>query len=806
MVNLIPHIGHLRVVVLSGICLLGFGWQTLAQSDSARLARLFRHARVKNRDGQVTIYFPGQAHCKMFLADSICFPDPRRQDVIITPSVVGAGSGARATPFLQFHGNFSYSFDYRSKLDTPFSATNFQQHQEQVYADATLKGRYPFRIFVNARQSNSPFFPNYTDANVEFNRTSYNRNLKEAMIADMTRKVRQADSANAFDRWLRKANSDYLTARSWLDNPARSQEIVQEKEKLYQQVTQLAAQQAKLTAARDSGNTGLPFAPGQLMGSRSHSPGAMAGISPDSLLAMVTRRKDSLVSTSGQSTGTENKMKQKEKEADSLYKVIQSSRHGIDSVRAREDSIIKAFAASVQSARSAKELEELGKKAGSQSMSGTDKTLLSVERFSVGRSAVNYSDLTVKNISVMGVNAEYHPSWYGAFAAGSVDYLFRDFITQPGKVPKQNLVTGRIGWGEKDRKMIIFTVYTGMRNSFGGTVTDTGSTAAVISSKPIFGYSLEGIYKLGKHTVLSGEAAKSSAPASVASGDQTSIGHAFAFSDRNNEALALKLNTSIPATQSALELFYRKIGANFQSFSVFNTGSRQESWGIKWRQYFFGKQLSLTVQIKKSNFDDPLAASGYNSSLLFKSVQAMYRRRKWPLLTLGYMPSSQLIKSSSGQVSESIYYALTANAFYSYSVHQWRMTSSLLYSRFYNRGTDSGFVLYNASNIGYNHLIDVGRLRLQTDVQYISQPQLQYWVLQQRMDITIGKHWMVGGGLKDNLVAEGGTSYWGSSLQSTLSFGKAGSLRAQYSKDYLPNGAGGLVPDNWGRIQWFKLF
>ena len=115
-------------------------------------------------------------------------------------------------------------------------------------------------------------------------------------------------------------------------------------------------------------------------------------------------------------------------------------------------------------------------------------------------------------------------------------------------------------------------------------------------------------------------------------------------------------------------------------------------------------------------------------------------------------------------------------------------------------------MLYNASNIGYNHLIDVGRLRLQTDVQYISEPQLRYWVLQQRMDITIGKHWMIGGGLKDDLVAEGGTSYWGSSLQSTLSFGKAGSFRAQYSKDYLPNGAGGLVADNWGRIQWFKLF
>jgi hypothetical protein len=28
----------------------------------------------------------------------------------------------------------------------------------------------------------------------------------------------------------------------------------------------------------------------------------------------------------------------------------------------------------------------------------------------------------------------------------------------------------------------------------------------------------------------------------------------------------------------------------------------------------------------------------------------------------------------------------------------------------------------------------------------------------------------------------------------------------QYNKDYLPNGSNSIVPNNWGRVMWFKVF
>jgi hypothetical protein len=103
-------------------------------------------------------------------------------------------------------------------------------------------------------------------------------------------------------------------------------------------------------------------------------------------------------------------------------------------------------------------------------------------------------------------------------------------------------------------------------------------------------------------------------------------------------------------------------------------------------------------------------------------------------------------------------------------------------------------------------MMDIGRLHIQTDLQYNKQPQLIYWDLRQRLDVTISKHLTVGAGVSDDLVTAGGSSYWGGLVQSTLTFGKVGGLRMQVSKDYLPNGAGGLVPNNWGRVQWFKVF
>ena len=739
-----------------------------AQMDTTNRMYSFNHAYSKKDSNNIVLYFARRTGCKSFAYDSISFPDPRMQEVVLLKESVRRRSAPQRAALLQLHGNIAYSFDYRSQVDTPFAGSNLQQHNEQVYADATLKGKYPFRIVLDSRQSNSPYFRNYTDVNIEFKHQAYQQSVKQAMIAEMTQKIRAEDSLNKYEQQLNGQKAKYLAMTSWINDPARRQEIVQEKEQLYRQA--MALGEGKDTSAGQAG------------------------------------KKDSLLALMRQPGAIEQQIAARKKSADSLYKTMAGTQSQSDSARAKEDSTIRALTAQIRNARSIGELEDAGKKAGTSPMSGTDKTLLGVTHFGIGRNAVNYSELTVNNISLTGVNVEYNPSYYAAFAAGSVDYLFRDFIVQPGSVPKQNLVLGRFGWGDKEKRIFILTVYTGTKNSFGGNSTSTLPPSPAVSSMSILGYSLEAKYRLDANKDFSFEAAKSSSPYAPGIDRTKSFGQAFAFSDRNNEAFSAKFNLAIPATRSTFNLFYKEIGANFQSYSVFNSGSRQVGWGGKWQQHLFKDQLTVTVQVKKSTFDDPLLASTYSSSLVFKSLQLVYRKKKWPVFSLGYMPSTQLIKDSSGTLSESVYYALTAMVFYTYTYKKLRMSSSLMYNQFFNRGTDSGFVLYNARNILYAHQIFWPKINTQTEIQYTVQPGLAYWMFQQGLNVTIGKYVTVGGSLKNDLLPGSGTNYWGSSLQAQVSFKKVGSLRMQYSKDYIPNGSTGLVPYNWGRVNWVKVF
>lgn len=699
----------------------------------------------------VQLAVPGSAMCKRRGWEVIRFPYNTR----------GAGDAmpakfARRTPAIVFHGNISYSFDYRSQLDTPFSGNNIQQHNEQVYADAVLKGKYPFRVILDARQSNSPFFKSYTDVNVQFNHPQYQQMEKQRLIGEYNRKLDSIYDPGKYERMWQQEAGSLATTKNWMNDPVRKQEILQERESLTDSLMKL----------------------------------------PD-----TTKMNDQL----HQPTATEQKIKAAQHLIDSLQKLMDSTRHIEDSASKALHTALTAFSGKTDSAGSTSELAALQKEAGLPEMSKTDKTLMSVKQFGIGRSALNYSDLTVSGISLNGVNIEYNPSYYAAFAAGTVDYLFRDFVLQPTHFPPQKLVVGRFGWGDPKKRAWIFTVYNGTKNNIGGSVTDTASTAPVTQTIRVFGYSLEVLYRLAKNLDMTAEWAKSSTPGSYQAGGHQG-NRAFAFSDRSNEAWSVKMNLGLPAWDASVSAFYRLIGANFQSYSLFSTGSQQQQWGIQWKQYFFRKQLSLTAQVKKEGFEDPLLAQSYSSSTLLESIQAVYRRKKWPVFSLGYMPSTQLSKASDGSISETMYYTLTGSVVYSYRVKRVNMSTMLMYSRFYNRGTDSGFIAYDAKNLMLSHTMGWGIWSLQTQVQYTNQPLLLYWTVEESLNVRIGRCLTLGAGWSDYLLPVTHTSYQGGLLQGTVQMSKWGNLRVQYNKAYIPDALGGLSASNWGKATWYKIF
>lgn len=59
-------------------------------------------------------------------------------------------------PLLKVHGNIMYNFSYRSFIDTPFTQNDLAQHLIQSYFDFVVKDKYPVRMIVSGRSSNSP--------------------------------------------------------------------------------------------------------------------------------------------------------------------------------------------------------------------------------------------------------------------------------------------------------------------------------------------------------------------------------------------------------------------------------------------------------------------------------------------------------------------------------------------------------------------------------------------------------------------------------------------------------------------------
>ena len=58
--------------------------------------------------------------------------------------------------FIKVHGNVTYNFSYRSRIDTPFAQNDLAQHLVQSNFNFVIKDKYPVMMTITNRNSNSP--------------------------------------------------------------------------------------------------------------------------------------------------------------------------------------------------------------------------------------------------------------------------------------------------------------------------------------------------------------------------------------------------------------------------------------------------------------------------------------------------------------------------------------------------------------------------------------------------------------------------------------------------------------------------
>jgi hypothetical protein len=661
----------------------------------------------------------------------------------------------QTTPALRFAGGYtSYNFNYRSNIDTPYTEKDIVQHNIAGRLNFIVAGNLPIQVTYWMRQSNSQVFRNIFDVQVSFSGAEFRNRMQSALR----------------DRMLAMAPSlrDSLT------------------EKLYElKVLDLDALKSKLKF--DFSQQKLIEANEVLKVPRVTFKPAL----PDSVNA---KREDSLRKVAAFFLEEYAKVKQEyervHRQADSLKKLYQQSLKKINQFR----QMVSGVRNELGDTRKWKaKLSEYGLQ--HVEVPAKYRWLMGVRNFSVGRTPANYSELTAKNISVNGVNFEYNSWYYFAALAGTVNYRFRDFVVNGFNRKPQYLYMVRAGIGRLERNYFIVSAYRGQKQLFAGGA-DRSSTISVM------GFSAETRLRVNQNTYVIAEAAKSLAPDFRNNPPQADT--KFNLSDKTNQAWSFKIYSWWPRIQSRLEAFYKYTGANFQSFSGFQTNAAQESWYIKGEQQLFKRKLRIAASLRKNEFSNPFLVQDYKSNTVFKSITASFRLRKWPVITVGYQPMSQLTRLDN-QLIENRFQTLIASLYYMYSINQVKMASTVMVNKFYNSNTDSGFIYYNATNVYWMQNFFYSAFTANVGMSFTKNPSYTLNVLDANIQPKIGKMGSVGVGVKINNLNNVITKV-GGYVSANIRFLKQDVLFVSYEHGYLPGYGGRLVQNEMANIQFVKTF
>lgn len=730
-------------------------------------------------------------------------------------------TGEAALPYLansrqkeslfKVHGNVQYDFTYRSFVDTPFSQKDFAQHTIQTTLDFTIKENYPVRMTILHRNSNSPYFEDITDVNVQFNQGQFLNQLKTGLTQKLPGIINKDRLTDIERRYLQK-KWEIEALQNWINSPGRLQEMIEAKET--QLSSRLLAEGKALVDSQDMNlPRNIPYVP-QIPDQQFVSKKVFAAIQQqwqkyqdslrvraDSILAENKNKTDSLLDNDILS-----QIQQKQQELEKAIKELKNYAGKLQSVKKNfQDSVnlLKQQLATIKDPAELKRFIQEHKLKASDLPKGW-QALAAIQTIGIGRTWVDYSDLTVKNISLTGINAELNPSkFYFAFAAGRVNYRFRDFVVKNSDRPKQNLYLFRAGIGRKERSNLIFTWYDGKRsmlNSFGNT-TVTSSLERVI------GMSVQTRLQLDPNNYIVVESAKSSFhnTGTVNQPTERLLEKVWNFKDRSNEAYSIKLFSSWPQTNTKVTGYFRKMGEHFQSFNLQPVNVGQVAYQFKVQQHFWKRRLQVEAGIRKNDFNSPLINPGLTSKTVFKSAQATLRVPKYPYISVGFYPSSQLTLLDNNVLVENQYNTLSAVVGHSYRVKKISMSSNAVLLKFYNSGADTGFIYYNATSVTVNHFIFFKGLQLQSGLTLTRQRDLEVATLEQSVSYQIREWLTINGGLKYNRVNNQQT-LWGVSAGLGLLIKKFGTVQASYDKSYLPGTSRNLLPVDMGRVTYYRVF
>jgi hypothetical protein len=134
------------------------------------------------------------------------------------------------------------------------------------------------------------------------------------------------------------------------------------------------------------------------------------------------------------------------------------------------------------------------------------------------------------------------------------------------------------------------------------------------------------------------------------------------------------------------------------------------------------------------------------------------------------------------------------------------MNTTVVYTQFYNHAADSGFTYFNTRNLLLSQSVFLRKFTLQLNASGATNNDYQLYTLEGKVQHSVNKWLTVGAGLKYNKQTVYDIDQLGYSAEATLRLNKLGQIQFSADKGFIPGMNKALVPDNTGRLTYFKTF
>lgn len=653
-----------------------------------------------------------------------------------------------------YGGRMDYTYYYRSNTDTPFIQQGAYQHQINASVGLMVGNVLPLRTNIQIRRSNSPLFRNITDVQLVLDVPLLQQQTYKGLLDHIAGTAYQLrDSVTEALSSLKQR--EYKLELDEFQNRFSAQRLIEANEML--QVPQITWDKSL--------------------------PDSLAKIKSDSLInvaKLFIEQYDSAKAKLATVKGT----------ADSLKAVFDKSMALVNRVKVLAQGNLSPH----EMLRQIDAANGLKAKAKSLLPSHL-RWLMAIRTLSIGRSPVNYSDLTVRNVMLNGLNVAYNSWYYVSVSAGLINYRFRDFVINNASRPKQYFYMGRLGIGKLEKDYFIISVYHGRKQVFAsGMVNDLYPVTTT-------GISAESRWQFSKHSYIKAEVATSVAP------DFSKVpveNNKLRFAGKQDKAMSLNARLVWPKLRTKLDLFYRYTGANFQSFSTFQNNSSIVAWGIKAEQQLFNNALKITASVKTNDFSNPYLLQRYRSNMVFKTVQLAFRKKRWPAVTIGLMPLTQLTNID-GVIYENQFHSLNASLYHYYKLAGIKGATAVVFTQFKNNAADTGLLYFNAKNVFASQVFYFSRFTASVTVTHSTNKNYELNVLGESIEIPVGKRASVTFGFKINHLnyQKARTGTFGSIR---LQLMRKAALSMLFEDGYMPGLNGSLIKNAIGNIQLSTTF